>query len=54
METTNKISDEEIDSIKLLVLNLENKHDKSDKDEQLLQTAKFKLKAMNEHEIIRK
>jgi len=57
METTDKIivaSNEEIDSIKLLVLGLEKKQDKNDHDYQLLETAKFKLKALGQNEIVRK
>lgn len=57
METTDHLivaSNEEIDSIKLLVMQLEKKHDKNDHDYQLLETARFKLKALGANEIIKK
>lgn len=41
-----------IDSIKLLIISLENKKDKNEHDNQVLETAKFKLKALENKEII--
>jgi FtsZ-binding cell division protein ZapB len=55
METLDKIivaSNEEIDSIKLLILGLEKKHDKNNHDYKMMETAKDKLKALNEKEIV--
>ena len=44
----------EIDSIKLLVLQIEKKQDKNEYDNKMLETAKFKLKALQGNEIILK
>jgi hypothetical protein len=57
METTDKIivaPNEQIDSIKLMVLSLEKKENRTEYDEKMLETAKFKLSALEENKIILK
>jgi hypothetical protein len=57
METSDKIivaSQPEIDSIKLFILGIEKKQDRTEYDEKMLETAKFKLKALEQNEIVMK
>jgi len=57
MDNSNKIiiaSEPEIDSIKLFVLSMEKKTDKTENEQSMLINAKMKLKALGQNEIVTK